>query len=54
MNDTRCKAECYLNCQMHFPDILEQRFCISNVCHCVIITNNTTITANISLSCIMS
>jgi len=32
-----CKPECYLNCQVHFPDPLEQKFCLLNVCHCQII-----------------
>jgi hypothetical protein len=35
-NDTRCTAECWINCQVHFPDITEQKFCILNVCHCQI------------------
>jgi hypothetical protein len=36
LNDTRCKAECYVNCQVHFPNEIEQKYCIENVCHCVI------------------
>jgi hypothetical protein len=51
LNDTRCKAECWVNCQVHFPDITEQKFCILNVCHCQILDNpntgvNITITPN--------
>ncbi len=38
---------------MHFPDIIEQKYCISNVCHCVIIPNDSTITAKDSILCIL-
>ena len=31
-----CIPECYLNCQVHFPVELEQKFCLLNVCKCEI------------------
>lgn len=35
-NNETCVPECYLNCQIHFPDELEQKFCLLNVCKCEI------------------
>lgn len=36
-SSTDCKPECYLNCQVHFPEPTEQKYCLINVCHCKII-----------------
>jgi hypothetical protein len=49
LSDVRCKAECWVNCQVHFPDMTEQKFCIKNVCHCVI-ANPTPEVSNITSS----
>ena len=38
-NNTQCIPECYLNCKQHFPDPLEEKYCIINVCKCDLITN---------------
>jgi hypothetical protein len=38
-NNPECKYECYLNCQVHFPDPTEQKFCLINICKCVLIEN---------------
>jgi hypothetical protein len=35
-NNETCIPECYLNCQVHFLDELEQKFCLLNVCKCEI------------------
>ncbi len=48
LNDTHCKAECYVNCQVHFPNVIEQKYCIENVCHCVV-DNGATNSSNITL-----
>lgn len=36
-NNENCIPECYLNCQVHFQDKIEQKFCLLNVCKCEII-----------------
>jgi len=33
-NNETCVPECYLNCQVHFMEELEQKFCLLNVCKC--------------------
>jgi len=38
-SNPECKPECYLNCQVHFPDPTEQKFCVINVCKCVLKDN---------------
>ncbi len=53
-NNETCIPECYLNCQIHFLEELEQKFCLINVCECDIseeiisIQNNTQQTNNSS------
>lgn len=39
-NNTECIPECYLNCQVHFPDPTEQKYCLINVCKCDIVEEN--------------
>ena len=41
--DPLCTPECYLNCQAHFLDITEQKYCIINVCKCEVIGEGTSI-----------
>jgi hypothetical protein len=45
-SNPECKPECYLNCQVHFPDPTEQKFCLINVCKCVLIENTNVILTN--------
>jgi hypothetical protein len=40
-NTTDCIPECYLNCQVHFPDSTELKYCILNVCHCDLVEEGT-------------
>jgi hypothetical protein len=37
-----CTPECYLNCQVHFSDLTEEKYCIMNVCKCSIIEDSKT------------
>lgn len=48
-NDTHCKPECYVNCQEHFPNVIEQKYCIENVCHCVVVDESSTTVNTTSL-----
>ena len=41
-----CTPECYLNCQVHFTELLEEKYCIINVCKCEVINEGTTIDHN--------
>lgn len=41
--DPLCTPECYLNCQAHFLDIIEEKYCIINVCKCEVIGEGTSI-----------
>lgn len=41
-----CTPECYLNCQVHFTELLEEKYCIINVCKCEVINEGTTIVHN--------
>lgn len=36
-----CTPECYLNCQVQFPDMIMEKYCIINVCKCEIINEST-------------
>lgn len=36
--DPSCTPECYLNCQYHFQNLVEMKYCIINVCKCQIIS----------------
>ena len=33
----KCTPECYINCQVQFEDIIEEKYCIINVCKCDIV-----------------
>jgi hypothetical protein len=43
MDNTTCQPECYLNCEMMFPDPTENKYCLINVCKCNIIEKTTII-----------
>ena len=45
MNE-KCTPECYLNCQTHFIDVIQEKYCIINVCNCEIINENKNILQN--------
>ena len=45
MNE-KCTPECYLNCQTHFIDVIQEKYCIINVCNCEIINENNNILQN--------
>jgi hypothetical protein len=47
-NNSDCVPECTLNCQMHFVDPTEQKYCLINVCHCELIETNTNTNTNIN------
>ena len=44
--DPKCTLECYTGCRILFPEYIEQKFCISNLCKCKIIEKNTNISYN--------
>ena len=39
----KCTPECYINCQVQFLDLIQEKFCIINVCKCDIIDEKTSI-----------
>jgi hypothetical protein len=49
-NNSDCVPECTLNCQMHFVDPTEQKYCLINVCHCELIETNTNTNTNTNIN----
>jgi hypothetical protein len=48
-NNSDCVPECTLNCQMHFVDPTEQKFCLINVCHCELIETNPNVKLEVNI-----
>lgn len=47
-NKESCIPECYLNCQNHFPEELEQNYCLLNVCKCEILKESININKSVN------
>ena len=43
-----CNLECYTGCRVLFPEFIEQKYCIINVCKCQIIEKSETVPENIN------
>ncbi len=44
----KCNLECYTGCRVLFPEFIEQKYCIINVCKCQIIEKEVKIDGNIN------
>ena len=45
--DPQCNLECYTGCRVLFPEFIEQKYCIINVCKCQIIEKEVQLPENI-------
>ena len=45
--DPQCNLECYTGCRVLFPEFVEQKYCIINVCKCQIIEKEVTLPENV-------
>ena len=46
--DPQCNLECYTGCRVLFPEFIEQKYCIINVCKCQIIEQDVKIEENVN------
>ena len=46
--DPQCNIECYTGCRILFPEFIEQKYCIINVCKCQIIEKEVQLPENIN------
>jgi len=46
--DPQCNLECYTGCRVLFPEFIEQKYCIINVCKCIIIEKDVVLPENIN------
>ena len=46
--DPQCNIECYTGCRVLFPEFIEQKYCIINVCKCQIIEKEVQLPENIN------
>ena len=44
----KCNLECYTGCRVLFPEYIEQKYCIINICKCQIIEKEINIEGNIN------
>ena len=44
--DPQCNLECYAGCRVLFPEFIEQKYCIINVCKCEIIEKDVVLPEN--------
>jgi len=45
--DPQCNLECYTGCLIYFPELINQKYCIINVCKCQIIEKEVILPDNI-------
>ena len=45
--DPQCNLECYTGCRVLFPEFVEQKYCIINVCRCQIIEKEVILPENV-------
>ena len=45
--DPKCNVECYTGCRVLFPEFIEQKYCIINVCKCQIIDKEVILPENV-------
>ena len=48
--DPQCNLECYTGCRVLFPEFIEQKYCIINVCKCEIIEKDIVLPDNININ----
>ncbi len=46
--DPQCNLECYTGCRVLFPEFIEQKYCIINLCKCQIIEKEVQLPENIN------
>ena len=46
--DPQCNIECYTGCRVLFPEFIEQKYCIINMCKCQIIEKEVQLPENIN------